>query len=62
MSVRTVPLINARWSQSKLSLWTWRAGVLGLALALIGVGASMLVWISVEIADVLFHATSHLRR
>lgn len=62
MKARSVPLIDARWRQSKLSLWMWRAGLLASTIALIGGLASLFVWGAIEIADILIRAMNSVSR
>lgn len=40
----------------------WRAGLLGLTIALFGGFASLFVWGAIEIADILVHAMNSASR
>jgi len=61
MNLRTVPLIDARFRQSKLSLWLWRLGLMGLAITFLGGLVALFSLALIEVFDVIVQ-TSQARR
>lgn len=49
----SVPQINGRHAQSKLSLWTWRAGLIGGTLVAAGSFLTLLAMGAAEVIDVM---------